>query len=52
MRAIKEITSIVKKCAIHVAEHYANVNCPFFTYQPALPDSVKKLSTSKKNMKR
>ena len=34
---------LTKNAAIKVATHYANVACPFFTYQPKMSAEVKKL---------
>ena len=38
-----KIANKTKNAAIKVATHYANVACPFFTYQPKLSAEVKKL---------
>lgn len=38
-----KIANKTKKAAIKVATHYANVACPFFTYQPKMSVEVKKL---------
>lgn len=32
-----------KFVAVKVAKHYANVTCPFLTYQPIMNKEVKKL---------
>ena len=37
------IATKTKNAAIKVATHYANVACPFFTYQPKMSAEVKKL---------
>jgi|GEM_PF-533255 len=38
-----KIANKTKNAAIKVATHYANVACPFFTYQPKMSVEVKKL---------
>ncbi len=40
-----------ERVAYEVAKHYAHVTCPFFTYQPELPEAVKKLKKEKENEK-
>lgn len=42
-RINKEISKIARKAAIKAASYYANVACPFITYQPKMSDEVKKL---------
>ncbi len=39
----KKIAELTKKTAIKVATYYANVACPFITYQPKMSNDVKKL---------
>ena len=39
----KSLAKITKKIATSVAIYYANVACPFLTYQPKISDEVKKL---------
>ena len=39
----KKIADSVKQVAVKVTKHYANVTCPFLTYQPQLSKEVKKL---------
>lgn len=39
----KMVADKSKNVAIKVATHYANVACPFFTYQPRMSSEVKKL---------
>ena len=38
-----KIANNVKNVAVKVATHYANVACPFTTYQPKVSKEVKKL---------
>lgn len=38
-----KIANNVKNVAVKVATHYANVACPFLTYQPKVSKEVKKL---------
>ena len=38
-----KIANKTKNAAIKVATHYANVACPFFTYQPKMSAEVMKL---------
>ncbi len=38
-----KIANNVKNVAVKVATHYANVSCPFITYQPKVSKEVKKL---------
>ena len=43
-KKIREVIEEKKQVlAVKVAKHYANVSCPFITYQPELPEEVKKL---------
>lgn len=39
----EEITKIAKKAVVKTATYYANVTCPFITYQPRISNEVKKL---------
>ncbi len=39
----KQVASIAKKTAVKFAAYYANVACPFITYQPKMSKEVKKL---------
>lgn len=43
MEKTKKTKDLVKKIAIHVAKADANVACPWISYQPKMPNSVKKL---------
>lgn len=38
----KQVASIAKKTAVKFATYYANVACPFITYQPKMSKEVKK----------
>lgn len=40
---MKKIQRIIEKIAIKVATIDANTACPCITYQPKMPESVKKL---------
>ncbi len=42
----KEKTALGEKLACKVAKHYANVACPFFTFQPKVPKALKKTKNS------
>lgn len=39
----KKLSDSSKSVLKNVAIHYANVACPFFTYQPKISEEVKKL---------
>lgn len=39
----EKIADSIKQAAVKVAMHYANVTCPFLTYQPQISKEVKKL---------
>lgn len=39
----KTIKNLVEKLAVKIAAAEANAACPFITYQPKLPQSVKSL---------
>lgn len=39
----KNIGKVMKKMAISVAKMEANATCPYLSYQPQKPSSVKKL---------
>jgi len=41
-------TKLVAKIAYKAAEMEVNMTCPYISFQPELPDSVKKLSKLKK----
>ncbi len=43
MKKDKKALSIVKKIAIRVARADANAACPCISYQPKMPDAVKKM---------
>ncbi|MBQ2882233.1 MAG: cyclic lactone autoinducer peptide [Alphaproteobacteria bacterium] len=43
MKKTKMTKNLVKKVAMYVAKADANAACPCITYQPKMPDSVKKL---------
>lgn len=39
----KNVAEFAKRTAIKVATYYANVACPFITYQPKMSSELKKL---------
>ena len=43
MKKEKRLRKIIEKIAIKAAKEDANTACPFLTYQPVQPPSVKKL---------
>lgn len=43
MKKEKRFKKIIEKLAIKAAKEDVNVACPFLTYQPVQPSSVKKL---------
>ena len=43
MKKEKRLRKIIEKIAIKAAKEDANAACPFITYQPVQPPSVKKL---------
>lgn len=43
MKKTKMVKDLAKKVAMYVAKADANAACPCITYQPKMPDSVKKL---------
>jgi hypothetical protein len=40
---VKRPKDLVKKIAMYIAKADANAACPCISYQPLMPDSVKKL---------
>lgn len=43
MKKEKRLKKIIEKIAVKAAKEDANTACPFLTYQPVQPSSVKKL---------
>ncbi len=43
MKKEKRLRKIIEKIAVRAAKEDANTVCPFLTYQPVQPSSVKKL---------
>lgn len=43
MEKAKKTKGFVKKIAMYIAKSDANTACPYISYQPPMPDSIKKL---------
>lgn len=39
----KEIKEFLRKCAVKTAKAEQNTTCPWYSYQPKVPEAVKKL---------
>ena len=44
MNMKKMVKGIIEKVAIKIAKSDASTACPFISYQPKLPDAVRKLT--------